>query len=207
MRRVFARMAPEARGTPFPGQIATLIGASAFALAAAFPFAAQAAELLPWAEAQIPDFTLTDIGGAPVALKAQNAETVLVHFFATWCEPCREELPALTRLAQRAGPSLKILTIAVAEPDTRVQRFAQTLPVTLPILLDADRAVAKSWKVTTLPTTFVLDAQLHPRLVVESDYAWDKVDPRTLIDTVSAGGGPIQTQQQQTLGEESNALR
>ena len=58
----------------------------------------------------------------------------------------------------------------------RVRRFIETMPVNFPVLLDRERAVAKAWNVTTLPTTFVLDANLRPRLMVETDFAWDTFD-------------------------------
>ena len=92
---------------------------------------------------------------------------MLVHFFATWCEPCREELPALVAWPRAPASTVTVLAIAVADVDPRVQRFFATMPVDFPVLLDRDRAVAKAWNVTTLPTTFVLDAELQPKLVVE----------------------------------------
>lgn len=141
---------------------------------------------MPWTAGSPPAFTLSSAGGGDVALRAQRHGAVLVHFFATWCEPCREELPALARLAARGASALRIFAISVAEPDRRVEHFVESTPVSFPVLLDRDRAVAKAWKVATLPTTFVLDAKLTPRLVAEGDYAWDKVDPAKLIDALSA---------------------
>ena len=92
-------------------------------------------------------------------LIAQHGRVVLVHFFATWCEPCREELPALRRLVERAvRQPVTVLAISVAEVPMRAcARFIESTPVNFPVLLDQDRAVAKAWDVYTLPTTFVLD--------------------------------------------------
>jgi thiol-disulfide isomerase/thioredoxin len=185
------RSAPEVRGTLFSRQIATPVSAAAIALVAALSLGlrAQAAELMPWTKGPQPLFTLPSLDGADVALGSQRGSVVLVHFFATWCEPCREELPALTRLSERGGSSVKILAISVAEVDARVQRFRQSISIKFPVLLDRESAVTKSWEVSTLPTTFVLDSQLNPRLVIETDYAWDTVDPKKLIDTMSAAAG------------------
>ena len=123
-----------------------------------------------------PDFSLQDLNGANVPLKTFKGRTVLVHFFATWCEPCREELPALNRFLERSASNASVVAISVAEVDPRVKRFFETMPVNFPVLLDRDRTIAKSWKISTLPTTYVLDANMKPMLVVEADFAWDTVD-------------------------------
>ena len=109
-----------------------------------------------------------------------------MHFFATWCESCREELPALNRLSERSGGTVTILAISVAEADVRVDRFLQSMPLRFPVLLDRDRAVTKSWNVSTLPTTFVLDSELKASLLVEGDFAWDTLDLDKLTGEVSS---------------------
>jgi thiol-disulfide isomerase/thioredoxin len=154
------------------------------ALAAPSPLkAATAADLQRWTQGPRPTFTLPDTTGTDVALESGRGHVVLVHFFATWCEPCREELPALNRLSARANGKVKVIAISVADVDLRVRSFIETLPVSFPVLLDRERAVAKAWKVTSLPTTFVLDKNLHPRLVVETDFAWDNFDPAKVSGT------------------------
>jgi peroxiredoxin len=162
---------------------------AAFYLALRPPDAA-AAELQRWTAGAQPTFSLPNTIGANVALETARGHVVLVHFFATWCEPCREELPALNRLAARVNGNVKVLAIAVADADRSVQRFFETTPVDFPILLDRDRTVAKAWSVATLPTTFVLDASLQPKFVVETDFAWDTIDPGKLTGSsaLDAGG-------------------
>ncbi len=153
------------------------------------PAGAAAAELQRWSGGGQPAFSLPTIAGAAAALEAALGHVVLVHFFATWCEPCREELPALNRLAARAGGGVTVLAIAVADADRSVQRFFAATPVDFPILLDRDRAVAKAWNVATLPTTFVLDGSLQPKFVVETDFAWDTIDPGKLTVSSAPGAG------------------
>jgi thiol-disulfide isomerase/thioredoxin len=148
------------------------------ALAACVVLATQAtsvADELKRFDGHKPSFTLHDLNGSRVSLQDVVGRTVLVHFFATWCEPCRDELPALARLQQRT-PGTAVLAISVAENGLRVGRFFQHMPVGFPVLLDTDRAVARSWDITTLPTTYVLDARLLPQRIVEADYPWDDVD-------------------------------
>jgi peroxiredoxin len=138
--------------------------------------AARAAELTLIGGPAKPDFSLQDLNGNHVPLKAFKGRTILVHFFATWCEPCREELPALGRFLSRASTHASVIAISVAEVDPRVKRFFEQMPVDFPVLLDRDRAVAKTWNISALPTTYVLDADMKPVLLVEADFAWDTVN-------------------------------
>jgi peroxiredoxin len=122
-------------------------------------------------------------------LAGQDGRLVLVHFFATWCEPCREELASLDRLMeQRAATGLSIVAVNVAEPGVRVQRFLESAPVAFPVLLDADRALTKAWRVSVLPTTFVLDRSLVARLFVEGDIDWARPDILAALEQIGAGG-------------------
>jgi peroxiredoxin len=168
--------------------VAVLCCAGAVVYCAMLPLRADAAELQRWTAGPQPFFSLPNTTGANVALEAARGHVVLVHFFATWCEPCREELPALNRLTARAGGSVKVLAIAVADADRSVQRFFATTPVDYPVLLDRERAVAKAWNVAALPTTFVLDENLQPKFIVETDFAWDTIDPGKLSSTLDPGG-------------------
>jgi thiol-disulfide isomerase/thioredoxin len=137
-----------------------------------------------------PNFSLSDLEGSQHELKRQAGRVVLVHFFATWCEPCREELSSLSRLAERPGsqpPS--VLAVNVAEVPARVRRFLESAPVNFPVLLDANRAVTRAWGVSVLPTTFVLDRELAARLFVEGDLDWMGADVLAAIEQVGAVKG------------------
>lgn len=182
--------APEVRGAqvwtqralPIAAAVAlNVLGVSAFAQGESPPRLIAAPQDLK------PAFTLEDSDRVATALNELHGRPVIVHFFATWCEPCRVELPALQRLAERAG-TLRVLTISVAEPEARVRTFLDKMPLHFPVLLDRDRSVARSWNVSALPTTYILDARLQPRLFVESDYPWDEVDVPALETSLSNGG-------------------
>lgn len=194
---VICRVAPEARGAPFSSRIRTAAGVLRLAyvvlLACLIPssyVSASDAELLP-AQGSKPAFTLSDPDGAEVALATHRGRAVIVHFFATWCEPCREELPALRRLVERARDrKLSVVAISVAEVPVRVRRFMEQMQVNFPVLLDQDRRVAKAWDVSALPSTFILDAELKPRLAIEREYDWDRLDVATLLENISREGRP-----------------
>jgi thiol-disulfide isomerase/thioredoxin len=105
---------------------------------------------------------------------------VLVHFFATWCEPCRPEMARLRELQFRLD-GVAIVAISVAEADGAVRRFFAGDPVPFSILLDRDRAVAKAWGIHTLPSTVVLDHGLKPRFVAEGDVDWARTDVMDIL--------------------------
>lgn len=136
-------------------------------------------------DAPKPDFILSDLGGIQHELKQQAGRVVLVHFFATWCEPCREELASLSGLVDRLGvQQISVLAVNVAEVPGRVRRFLEGSPTNFPVLLDADRTVTKAWGVSVLPTTFVLDRELAIRLFVEGDIDWIGADTLAALEQV-----------------------
>ena len=133
---------------------------------------------------------LPDLAGTVRDLAAWRGRPVLLHFFATWCAPCRPEIEALNRLASAiADGKLAIVSVSVAEPELRVRRFFEASPARFPVLLDADRAASRAWRVDSLPTTFLLDSGLRPRLVTETDLAWDEIGAARLLARLSDPGG------------------
>jgi peroxiredoxin len=169
-------MAPEFRGAQFWAASSFRTAVLTSGVLLAFLSASAATGLKRTDDRSKPDFALQDMNGRTVPLSAFKGRTVLVHFFATWCEPCREELPALNRFLQRSASHASVIAISVADADQRVKRFFEQTPVDFSVLLDRDRTVAKSWNASTLPTTYVLDANMRPVLVVEADFPWDTVD-------------------------------
>jgi len=165
-----------------------LLTLCAATIAAVTPLLAQPAEstLTPWTQGNLVPFSLDALSGDRHDLAADRGHAVLVHFFATWCEPCRAEMTALQRFAERtAGKPVTILAIDVGEVDLRVRRFFAAQPVTFSILLDRDRALVKSWQVDALPTTIVLDRTLTPRFVVAGDFDWDQPAADRMLDDLT----------------------
>jgi peroxiredoxin len=92
-------------------------------------------------------------------------------------------MASLQRLAERyEHRPVRILAVDVAEVEPRLRRFFSEQPVSFPILLDADRSVSKAWEVVALPTTFVLDPKLAPRLYIEGDLDWDRPEVDRTIE-------------------------
>lgn len=149
--------------------------------AASADAAAPKATLEPFAAELPPLAPLPVLDAGPLDPATLAGKVVLVHFFATWCEPCREELPALARLAADHPTALAIVAVDVGEVDVRVRRFLAGQPLPFPVTLDRDRAFTKAWGISALPNTIVLDPTLRPRLRATGDVAWDTSAPRAAL--------------------------
>ena len=111
-----------------------------------------------------PKFKLFNMDGKQVDLEKLKGQVVLVNFWATWCPPCRREMPSLQRLWQKLEKSkLQIVAVNVGEDADTVLGFMGTLDdsPTFPIVFDKDSSVLRSWPVKGLPTTFVIDRKGH----------------------------------------------
>jgi peroxiredoxin len=117
-------------------------------------YAAITAAPAPVVGAPAPDFSLKDIHGRAVQLSGLRGSPVVIAFWATWCEPCRTELPALNEEATR----LKILAVNYGEDSTTAISYAQALHLdSLSILLDPELGARDLYLVNALPTTFLVD--------------------------------------------------
>jgi peroxiredoxin len=108
-----------------------------------------------------PDFTLKTLAGEPVQLSSLKGKVVLLNFWATWCPPCREEIPSMVRLNQvMQGKPFQMLAVSIDEGGKdAVESFFKKGGATLPALLDTDGRVAKLYGTTGVPETFVIDTK------------------------------------------------
>jgi cytochrome c biogenesis protein CcmG/thiol:disulfide interchange protein DsbE len=107
-----------------------------------------------------PDFALTGLDGESVSLASFRGRPVVLNFFATWCVPCRTELPAFQAMAQRhADRGLAVLLVDLQEDPEDVGRFLASLDVSLPAAVDETGHVTKAYRVRGLPSTFFLDRE------------------------------------------------
>jgi peroxiredoxin len=127
-----------------------------------------------------PDFLLKDLSGQPVQLSALRGTVVLLNFWATWCPPCQEEVPSLSRLnALMTGKGFRMLTVSIDEGGSNaVESFFRVTGYRLPTLLDPDGRVGKIYGITGVPETFILDRQGVIRKKVVGPFAWD--DPSVI---------------------------
>jgi len=148
------------------------------------PGNAVAAELLPWkGPSAAPPLALRDLDGREHRLADYRGKVVVINFWATWCEPCREEMPSLQRLADHmAGRPFVLLGVDMADSEPRVRAFLQQTPVRFPLLLDRDSAVAKAWKVKLLPTTLIIDQAQRIRHAAYGELVWDSAEIKAAIE-------------------------
>ncbi|MCO6413264.1 MAG: TlpA family protein disulfide reductase [Thiogranum sp.] len=109
---------------------------------------------------EAPDFALNDIDGGVHTLSEYRGKVVLINFWATWCPPCREEMPAMQRAWQQLREEdVVFLAVDVGEDEDTIFRFTADYPVDFPLLMDIDSSVIQKWPVRGLPTTFIIDKQ------------------------------------------------
>lgn len=114
----------------------------------------------PVVGATAPDFTLTNLAGEPVTLSQFRGQPVVINFWATWCVPCRREMPALQQaFVEHQEEGLVILAVNQREETNLVEPFVDELGLTFEILYDSDGAVNKAYQVTGLPRTVFVDRQ------------------------------------------------
>jgi thiol-disulfide isomerase/thioredoxin len=150
------------------------------ALALATPALAQ--ELKPWAGGATPPLELSDIQGVRHTLADYRGKVVLVNFWATWCVPCRDEMPSIERLrASLEGRPFAVLAVNLAEPESRIRKFLEAVPVRFPVLVDRDTKTAKAWQAKLLPATYIIgpDGAIRYRHLGELD--WSKPEVRAAI--------------------------
>jgi len=105
-----------------------------------------------------PDFTLKSHGGENVRLSEFRGEVVMINFWASWCGPCRQEMPLLDQLYAEYQPlGFTILGVNVEEDTAQARALLEEVPVSFPVLFDTQSQVSKLYDVVAMPSTVLLD--------------------------------------------------
>jgi thiol-disulfide isomerase/thioredoxin len=165
-----------------------------------FAALAAAQPLRPWTGGVTPPLALEDLDGRSQALEHYRGKVVLINFWATWCEPCREEMPSINRLrGSLAGRPFAVLAVNLSESEARIRRFLAQVPLDFPVLLDRDGAAARAWRARVLPVSFLVGADGRVRYFVVGEYDWSQPAARKAILSLLPPGGAPATQPRAAL--------
>ena len=158
-------------------------------LAACLPASAQSEpSLIPPADRKLAaNFALPSDEDSRIVLGELKGRVVLVNFWATWCPPCREEMPAIQDLAtQLEGEAFTVVAVNIGEDEDAIFAFRNEFspPLTFPIALDAAAEALKEWPVVGLPTTFLVDRRGRIAYRRVGGWEWDSPEARKHIHTL-----------------------
>ena len=143
-----------------------LRGVARVCLAAVLGVCASAAWPIVAPSAPAPDFTLRRLDGPNLRLQEQRGQVVLVNFWATWCGPCRQEMPHLNRLYEKYRPSgFVLLGVNIDENERAAAELATRLGLKFPVLLDTDKRVSRLYDLHAMPATVLIDRDGRARFL------------------------------------------
>lgn len=151
---------------------------------AAPAYAQRGYDVTPWpAGRAAPPLQALDMQGQTWTLERLRGRAVLINFWATWCPPCRAEMPSLQQLAEIYGPEqLQVLAVNVGEGPRRIAQYLQSSGLALTVLLDPKSEISKAWGASVLPTTILIDAEGRPRLRVRGEVDWSGREAQAMVD-------------------------
>ncbi len=107
-----------------------------------------------------PDFRVTDMAGAQKGRSSLKGKIVLLNFWATWCPPCKEEIPHIESLSKTMkGKAFEVFAVSLGEDAETVRRFVAEQKMTFPVYLDPKNSLAKTYASQGIPTTYILDKE------------------------------------------------
>ncbi len=142
----------------------------------------------PWPRSEAtPPLETVDLQGQGVRLADLKGRAVLLNFWASWCEPCRTEMPTLQDLPALLGEDrLAVIALNFKEPPQRVQRFVSQTSLVLPVWLDPLGEHAKAWGVRVFPTTVLIDRHGRARERVRGEVDWSSAEALTWVEQLLA---------------------
>lgn len=132
----------------------------------------------PRNEKSAPNFSLQDIKGNQVSLEDFRGKPILLNFWATWCQACKEELPSMQRLYEALSEKgVEVVAISIDRKNLdRIKAFAEEYKLTFPILWDPEQKVRKHYFIMGLPTTYLIGPQGKLKGYASGAREWDSAD-------------------------------
>ena len=129
-----------------------------------------------------PDFTLKSMDGDNIKLSEMAGNVVLINFWASWCGPCREEMPLLNSLHNKYEPlGFAVFGVNVEEDIDQAKAFLRDFPVDFPVLLDNTNRVSKQYEVIAMPTTIMVDRDGNLRYLHQGYKSGDEAKYRQVV--------------------------
>ena len=143
-------------------------------------------EKTPWTGANtLLSGAFKDNSGQTVTAESLRGKKVVMNFWATWCAPCKEELPSLQIFSDLQNPEqVLVLTINVKEPPGRAQRFMQNNQISLPLISDAQGEWAQKFGVKVYPTSLLLDTKGQIRWRIMGEVDWTSAEPQAWVNSL-----------------------
>lgn len=133
-------------------------------------------------EGPAPDFTLKSNQGKNIRLQELRGHVVMLNFWASWCGPCRQEMPLLDELYQRYKPAGFVLLGVNADADIEeANKLLEEIPVSFPVVYDTSGKVSEAFKVDAMPTTIFIDRDGQMRFLHRGYKAGDEAEYKKLI--------------------------
>jgi thiol-disulfide isomerase/thioredoxin len=144
--------------------------------------------ILPVADRVAPPLLLSDVDDGQFNLAEQKGRWVFVHFWASWCGPCRREIPAIQRLLEKNNnKSLVFAIINTAESEDTIFNFLGVLAPDIVSLMDRDGLVTEAWEPRGLPSTYLVDPAGIIRYQALGGRPWDKPEYMKFLSALSVG--------------------
>jgi peroxiredoxin len=132
-----------------------------------------------------PDFSLPSLGGKKVSLSEYKGKAVFLNFWATWCPPCKDEMPSMEKIyREQKGRGLEILAVSIDKGSKEVEAFKKEYGLTFPILLDPDNLVAALYELAFVPTTYLIDRSGNVVLRETQYRDWTDPESRKLLEKI-----------------------
>ncbi len=167
--------AADTGGTPLPAPLANALKKSGFQVPTkAMPFE---------------DFTLTALDGSRVSLGSFKGKVVVLSFWATWCGPCKQELPSMQALYTKMKPrGLEIVAVDLGEEKNAVSRFVKENGLSFPVLLDSNFTVGSAYGANSIPTNYIIDknGRIIARVIGFDGKEWTSADRVSLFEKLLA---------------------
>lgn len=135
-----------------------------------------------------PGFTLRNLDGEDISLSSFAGKTVLLNFWATWCPPCRVEMPSMQRMYNELrDEGFELIAVDLQEPESTVRAFVEENDYSFPVLLDSDGKIGATYGARSIPQTYLIDSDGFAIAVATGAREWDSEEFYSVLRKMNSG--------------------